>query len=293
MNTSTKPEPAELVKRSGTISNYKVTRAEASFVFSDADRTRFGAVAIAAGILGLGAQAVSTASYASSTEEAADFVEFELDGLVVKGWVWRSPFKDGDVVEVVGRMFPEGLEAVAIARPHDRVVALYPHCSRGKGRHFWNAARWWVMGTMMVLFSGAALFTVFLSTSAAYGEAWSMLAGAVLFFGCPVLWLLRGTASVFLALCPFVLIGAFQVGNGPNRGEFFLGGSLFSAAFLAFFGLMTFSLTRKWLPFVRVAEQVFTAFGWPNPGSIDLVKSSKAQRRPDDPAEYGTFWFRY
>ena len=38
---------------------------------------------------------------------------------------------------------------------------------------------------------------------------------------------------------------------------------------------MTYSLTRKWMPFVRLAERVFQAFGWDNPGEIDLVKRSK------------------
>jgi hypothetical protein len=60
-----------------------------------------------------------------------------------------------------------------------------------------------------------------------------------------------------------------------------------------FFGLMTYSLTRKWMPFVRLAEKVFTTLGLPDPGNIDLVKSSKAQRKPDDPSEFGNFYFRY
>ena len=61
----------------------------------------------------------------------------------------------------------------------------------------------------------------------------------------------------------------------------------------AFFNLMTVYLTRKWMPFVRVAEKVFRALEWRNPGNGDLVKSSKDQRRADDPGEFGTFYFRY
>jgi hypothetical protein len=60
-----------------------------------------------------------------------------------------------------------------------------------------------------------------------------------------------------------------------------------------FTAIMTISLTRKWMPFVRAAEKVFRALDLPHPSRIDLVKSSKAQRKPDDPSEYGTFWFRY
>lgn len=67
----------------------------------------------------------------------------------------------------------------------------------------------------------------------------------------------------------------------------------FVLGFFTFFALMTFSLSRKWMPFVRVAEKVFRTLELPNPGNIDLVKSSKAQRTEQDPGEFGTFYFRY
>src|SRR5690242_669596 len=105
-----------MVKLSGTIANYKCTRASASFVFTDSDRTKLGVVAIAAGVAGLSGPAISTASYAASTEEEADYVEFELDGKPVKGWVWRSPFEEGDEVEVAAEWQGDHYEAGAIAR---------------------------------------------------------------------------------------------------------------------------------------------------------------------------------
>lgn len=60
-----------------------------------------------------------------------------------------------------------------------------------------------------------------------------------------------------------------------------------------FYGLMFTSLAWKWRPFVAIAEKVFRTLGWPNPSSVDLVKSSKAQRISKDPGEFGTFYFRY
>ena len=63
--------------------------------------------------------------------------------------------------------------------------------------------------------------------------------------------------------------------------------------FYVVFGLITFRLVHKWMPFVRLSEKVFTTLGLPNPPDIDLVKSSKEQRQPSDPAEFGTFYFRY
>ena len=77
----------------GRISGYKRKRDEASFVFTDDDREGLGVIAIAAGLAGLSGQAISTASAAASTEEDADYLEFQIDGKPVRGWVWRSPFR--------------------------------------------------------------------------------------------------------------------------------------------------------------------------------------------------------
>ena len=97
---NTEQQPQGLVKLIGTIRNYKATRAEASFVFTDSDRTKLGVIAIAAGIAGLSGPAISTASYAASTVETADYVEFELDGnpVKVKG---IQTFKDDDTMTFV------------------------------------------------------------------------------------------------------------------------------------------------------------------------------------------------
>ncbi|MDQ0017166.1 hypothetical protein J2W23_005575 [Variovorax boronicumulans] len=241
MTTTPQPE-AGLVKLTGTITHYRCARAEASFVFTDSDRTALGVVAIAAGIAGLSGQAIATAANATATEEEADYVEFELDGKPVKGWVWRSPFKEGDQVEVVAEWRDDHYETAGIARPVDRIVALYPHCSRGKARHIKNAVKWWFFGVLIWLVFIA--FLVFL------------------------------TAEDFL---PTMATGFHYAALGSY----------------AFFGLMTISLARKWMPFVRLAQKVFATLGWPNPGEIDLVKTSKAQRKPGDPGEYGTFYFRY
>jgi hypothetical protein len=45
--------------------------------------------------------------------------------------------------------------------------------------------------------------------------------------------------------------------------------------------------------FLLVAKSVFRTLDLPNPGNVDLVKSSKAQRTEKDPGEFGTFYFRY
>lgn len=153
---------SQLTKRSGVIRNYRTERASASFVFTKADQTRLGVLAVAAGLAGLGGQAISTAANAGSVEEDADYVEFDLDGMAVRSWMWRSPFAEGDFVEVVGELENGVLNAAAIARPADRTVALYPHCSRGRMTHIRNAVKWWLIGStgVAVLCLIAALFVV-------------------------------------------------------------------------------------------------------------------------------------
>jgi hypothetical protein len=176
----------------------------ASFVFTKTDQTRMGVVAIAAALSGLSGQAMVTASNATSMEEEADHVQFRLDGQLVKGWVWRSPFKEGDVVEVAAEWQGDHYEAFGIARPGDRTIALYPHCSRGRARHVKNAIKWW-------------------------------------------LWL--GVLLPFLSL---IFIGILLSGFS---NIFELGLFITSGIASAFFALMFASLSRQWMPYVRVAEK--------------------------------------
>lgn len=237
------PNAGGLVKLSGTVRNLKVTRASASFVFTESDQTKMGVVAFAAAIAGLGGQAMAAASNAGALEEEADYIEFDLDGQVVKGWVWRNPFKAGDEVRVAAEHRADGhWEAFGVQRPADKMMALYPHCSRGRARHFKNATWWWLVG-------------------------WGGFVG--LFFA---------TAGVYV-FGPELFIH-------PEAG-------LSAVGLMIFFGAMTYSLSRKWMPFVRLAEKVFRALEMPDPSNVDLVKSSKAQRTEHDPGEFGTFYFRY
>jgi len=236
----TKSNANVLVKLSGRIVDFKCTRARASFVFNEADRTKMGAVAIAAGLAGMGGQAMSTAANAGDLEEEGDYLEFTLDGKALSGWVWRSPFKEGDEVEIAAETDGDRHEIFGVARPSDRTIALYPHCSRGRTRHFINAAKWW-----LILSGSGVLFVSFMMRDS--------------------------------------LVQAIS-----ERGVQW---EVFS--FFAFFGAMVFSLSHKWFPFVRVAENVLRTLGWPNPGSIDLVTRTRARRSKDDPVEYGRFYFYY
>ncbi|KMN32163.1 hypothetical protein VI26_17160 [Chromobacterium sp. LK1] len=138
-----------LSKLSGKISHYKRTREMANFFFTDRDRNIMGLSAIAGALAGAAGMAASTARDATNLREQADYVEMMINGQPAKGWVWFSPFQDGDEVELIGTQQDGYFEIIAIARPKDRVVALYPHCSRGKKAHIKNIIKWW-LGSMTI-----------------------------------------------------------------------------------------------------------------------------------------------
>jgi hypothetical protein len=229
-----------LVKLSGKIHRYQCSRRSASFVLIERDERKLGIVAVAAAAVGLGGQAASLATSASDVEEAADYVQFEIDKKLVRGWVWRSPFRDGDVVDVAAEWQGDHYEAYAIARPSDKTIALYPHCSRSRWRHIKNTVKWWLVWNV-VFFGG-----VFASS---YSYLDSVMRDPITYWGVG-----------FVAAC---------------------------------FVLMFISLSRQYMPFVRMAESVFRVLDLPNASDLDLVKSSKAQRTSTDQAEFGTFYFRY
>lgn len=144
MNSAT----TQTIKLRGAIENYRCTRKKASFAFTKEDLGRFEGIATIAALSGLAGQAVSLSAAASDADEPADYVEFDLNGHAVKGWLWRSPFNNGDVVEVAARREGEYFEAIGIARPIDRVIALYPHCSRGRTKHYANSMKIWFFSSL-------------------------------------------------------------------------------------------------------------------------------------------------
>jgi len=137
----------------GRISNYRKMRRNQDFVFTGEDRAKMGATAIAAGLAGLGGIATGLSSMAMDTTEEADLLEFELDGKPVKAWVWQSVFQEGDEVEVVAEQWGNSWQGYGIRRMRDQIVALHPHCSRGRYAHYKATFWWWLkIGLSLNLF---------------------------------------------------------------------------------------------------------------------------------------------
>ncbi|MCQ0034440.1 hypothetical protein EFP18_09735 [Burkholderia glumae] len=131
--------PTRLLK--GCIHNLRQARRNQDFFFTATDRAKMGTTAIAAGLAGLGGVATGLGGMAMDTTEEADLLEFDLDGKQVRAWIWQSVFNEGDEVEVVVEPSEAHWQGYDLYRPRDEIVALHPHCSRGRYAHYRSAFR--------------------------------------------------------------------------------------------------------------------------------------------------------
>ena len=155
----------------GVLRKYTAERKSGAFFLSEQERSIFGASAAVAAVIGEGGVAAGAAISATSSE-LADYVEFEIGGRHIRGWVWRSPFKEGDFVNAVlnqqeGSLFDDLL---AIYRPSDRIISLYPHLSRGRYSHAINAFKWWAIASTLFLGCMVLIFAYIFSDT---GSMWS------------------------------------------------------------------------------------------------------------------------
>lgn len=189
-----------LSKISGRISKYRKTREMANFYFTDQDKNIIGLSAIAGALAGAAGMAASTARDAANLREQADHVEMEINGKVAKGWVWYSPFQDGDIVDVIGTPRENHFEIVAIARPKDRIIALYPHCSRGKTPHIKTVVKWWFLSTTFLVTIFAPLLAIlfdFISNNDAPYFFWNI-------------------GYIYASLAMYLLLGAYSFVTGKK-----------------------------------------------------------------------------
>ena len=157
----------------GRITNLRRTRRNQDFFFTDADREKMGATAIAAGLAGLGGIAAGLGGMAMDTTEEADLLEFDLDGKSIKAWVWQSVFNDGDDVEVVAEQWGGGWQGYGIRRINDKIVALHPHCSRGRYADYRTSLKLWLKICLpLLLFMYALTGGMHILIRWTIGQAW-------------------------------------------------------------------------------------------------------------------------
>ncbi|WP_081084369.1 putative type VI secretion system effector [Burkholderia territorii] len=184
--------PTRLLK--GRIHNMRKTRRNQDFCFTATDRAKMGATAIAAGLAGLGGIATGLSGMAMDTTEEADLLEFDLDGCPVRAWVWQSIFNEGDDVEVVAEQVGKVWQGYGIFRPNDQIVALHPHCSRGRYAHYRASFLLYVKFVLPLLLVFLMLF--FAGGYFMYGADfdWAGAASGI-FIGCVLGSLIYGTIA--------------------------------------------------------------------------------------------------
>jgi hypothetical protein len=135
------PNSNDFQKLSGHIKNFRKSRETANFFFTARDQSNMRLGAILSALVGDSGQAATLSNYASSMEGIGDYVQFELEGRRVYGWLWGSPFKDGDYVEAVIKKQGGSYELFALYKPAERTIALYPHCIKGTRAYLRAALR--------------------------------------------------------------------------------------------------------------------------------------------------------
>lgn len=66
-----------------------------------------------------------------------------------------------------------------------------------------------------------------------------------------------------------------------------------SAGSFIIYGLIVINISRKFMPFVDMAEGIFEVLGWERVERIDLPKKSRAARRTEGMPGLGKLYFKY
>lgn len=229
----------------GKITNLLCRRRKQDFILSEAQHTYMDATAAGAAVMGMGASAMGLLQMSANSAEEADWVEFELDGHHVQGWLWKMPMSEGDIVEVVAERRPAGSYfAYSIRRDNDGVIAVYPNATSGRSAFYRRIMKY--MLTMFAFCYGlfCALFYSGAGGVDTTGLKWFPIAGAGVTL--PFFWL------------------------------------LFHRAYL------------KMANFSRLAEVIFSSYGWSDVRQIDLVRASKGALPVNANREdFGVYYFRY
>ncbi|NIE62652.1 putative type VI secretion system effector [Burkholderia sp. Ax-1719] len=133
----------------GVISNLQRSKRSHDFVLTEVQHQQIGATAIAASALGAGAAGIGLIGMAGNSDEEADWVEFELDGKRIEGWLWMMPMRNGDQVEVVAdQIGTDRYVAYAVKRESDDLLAVYPHSTAGRKVHYKKSLKIWLWSAM-------------------------------------------------------------------------------------------------------------------------------------------------
>lgn len=75
--------------------------------------------------------AVHSAQAANDSGDPVEGYSMSIAGQHVQGSFWKTTFKNGDLVKVVGSKQNKVFHAMAVADPVNRIIWMQPHCERG------------------------------------------------------------------------------------------------------------------------------------------------------------------
>lgn len=161
----------------GKISKLRCYTREHDFITTRDEHIQIGITAIVATAMGMGAQAAGMVGSAGNKAEKAHWLEFELDGKKIQGWVWKMPLGTGDNVEVVARHTGGNCyTAYAIKRVDDGLVAAYPHVIAGRKVLYRNSVRGWLWFSVICFLLPILFFMIEIGVSALFDEnMWSFM----------------------------------------------------------------------------------------------------------------------
>ncbi|QBH02127.1 hypothetical protein EYC56_21260 [Xanthomonas oryzae] len=94
--------------------------------------------------------------------------------------------------------------------------------------------------------------------------------------------------SVFSMLVAIVMLSK---GNFSWDGyAFAIMAGLFS---LPIYGLIAYRMSRRYFPFAKMSEAIFSVLGWPHPADIDLEIMSKEYKGSVNKPGFGVIYFKY
>jgi hypothetical protein len=125
----------------GTLTELSINDAEVNLV-SDVQSTSAGGIAVGLATAGLAGAATNALLAEAGARDNVQTFSATVAGERIVGCVSKVSFRDGDEVECAIDRQPDGtLVAYAIRRPTDRTVWMFPHCSRGRRKHWLYALK--------------------------------------------------------------------------------------------------------------------------------------------------------
>ncbi|AHI65103.1 putative type VI secretion system effector [Burkholderia thailandensis] len=105
-------------------------------------------------------------------------------------------------------------------------------------------------------------------------------------------WFTIAFSSIFMGACGIMAAIFFANHDGDFIGfvELMGGGGLLA---FVIYAMIAVNISRKFMPFVKMAEGIFQALGWCDVRKVDLPARSKAAKKAGDSPGLGRLYFKY